>query len=540
MEATIHSEFMNHLAETLMRFAAFMEAHYQFAVYSDHLLRFATAVSREGAVDPKELKFLLKPYLCQTREQGMVFERAFDFFFFQNQDNFEEICQTDPQLSRLLPQTKENAALKKLLEKKSHQEKYVKVYRRSFILSGDLKAMEALCEKVRPTLDRRLNRLPAACEKYTAEDFDNAKTILSCDWNALIERYGSINPAPLYAIYQTLLTDNLTGQYHALLNQYYDRIIAFTIFIFNPKFIAENKRRQNKVHELQQQVNRCQQLSGIDGPVVGCWKSQNHRMEFIGGCRSNLCDQANPEHNKLIQPFKTLNKKEQGELRNHIIKASNQLRDILRLNLQGKQRKRLDMKRTIRASIKTMGIPAKLVHHLEKPRKVRIVSILDISGSCSHVTQMMLFFLHELQNVFLGGAETFVFVNSLIPVTDIIRTSRPEELEKKVMEKVPTKGVYSDYGKPIQELWQQYPHVLNAETIVLWLGDARNNSRADHCEEMQKIASVTHKMYWLNPDQPHLWGEGDSVINRYAPYMEGVYHVENLLDIVNFLRDMRY
>ncbi|KRK23053.1 VWA domain containing CoxE-like protein [Lactobacillus delbrueckii subsp. delbrueckii DSM 20074 = JCM 1012] len=44
-----------------------------------------------------------------------------------------------------------------------------------------------------------------------------------------------------------------------------------------------------------------------------------------------------------------------------------------------------------------------------------------------------------------------------------------------VLRKVPTIGVYSDYSKPLREYKAKQGQQLNKRTIMLWMGDARNN-----------------------------------------------------------------
>ena len=77
---------------------------------------------------------------------------------------------------------------------------------------------------------------------------------------------------------------------------------------------------------------------------------------------------------------------------------------------------RIDMRRTVRQSLKTGGEDVELDYRERKPRKTKLVAVCDVSGSMDLYSRFLLQFLYALQNNFTR-VETFVFSTRLSRVT---------------------------------------------------------------------------------------------------------------------------
>ena len=80
---------------------------------------------------------------------------------------------------------------------------------------------------------------------------------------------------------------------------------------------------------------------------------------------------------------------------------------------------RLDLRRTIRGSLRTGGEVVALEWRRPKIRRTRLVAICDVSGSMELYAGFLLQFLHALQNSF-ARVETFVFSTRLTRTTAAI------------------------------------------------------------------------------------------------------------------------
>ena len=98
---------------------------------------------------------------------------------------------------------------------------------------------------------------------------------------------------------------------------------------------------------------------------------------------------------------------------------------VMRARLVRRQRarrsgRRLDLRRTIHRSISHGGTPLELVWRRRKPKPLRLVILLDASGSMSLYTAFFLRFIHGVVDAF-REAEVFVFHTRLAHVSESLR-----------------------------------------------------------------------------------------------------------------------
>jgi hypothetical protein len=97
----------------------------------------------------------------------------------------------------------------------------------------------------------------------------------------------------------------------------------------------------------------------------------------------------------------------------------------------------------------------------------------------------------------------------------------------------------SDFGKVLQHFWQEYgENLLTRNTLVLVLGDARNNRRPPRPDLLVRLRDRVKKLIWLNPEPQGRWNSGDSVISRYAPVCDAVLECSNLRQLQAALKQV--
>ncbi len=95
----------------------------------------------------------------------------------------------------------------------------------------------------------------------------------------------------------------------------------------------------------------------------------------------------------------------------------------------------------------------------------------------------------------------------------------------------------SDFGKVLQHFWQtQGEQLLTRNTIVLVLGDARNNRHPPRPDLLARIGERVKTLLWLNPEPQERWDTGDSVMSKYAPGCDAVFACGNLQDLIQALQ----
>lgn len=98
---------------------------------------------------------------------------------------------------------------------------------------------------------------------------------------------------------------------------------------------------------------------------------------------------------------------------------------------------------------------------------------------------------------------------------------------------------FSHYGNVIHQFTAHYLHVLNKNTTVLILGDAKNNwNTVDGSQVLHEIRENAAALYWLNPLKQELWNHSDCIMEKYRPSCTGVYQCANIEQLERFVAEI--
>ncbi|HTR62997.1 MAG TPA: VWA domain-containing protein [Candidatus Binataceae bacterium] len=186
------------------------------------------------------------------------------------------------------------------------------------------------------------------------------------------------------------------------------------------------------------------------------------------------------------------------------------------------RRGRVDFRRTIRAGIQRGGLLAELRFRSRRPRHVDLLILADISGSVRYAAELMLELVAGASNCF-RRVRSFVYIDHLAEA----------EFEQGHLVTTPALDMYarSDFGRVLAELWKRGAELLNRQTLVVILGDARNNRRPARADLLREIARSCRGVAWLNPEDQARWGTGDSAINQYRAVVTALYPSGNLREL---------
>jgi uncharacterized protein with von Willebrand factor type A (vWA) domain len=184
----------------------------------------------------------------------------------------------------------------------------------------------------------------------------------------------------------------------------------------------------------------------------------------------------------------------------------------------GRRHRHVDVRRTMRASLETGGVPVVIKFRPQRPRRPEIYVLCDVSTSVSSASVFFLSVLHALHDSF-RRMRSFVFIERISEVTDLFARERSFKAVSQAI--AGDAGVadisgYTDYGRVWAEFNALVDDDLNPRSTIIVLGDARTNGR-DPCEEIfARVAARAGRTYWLNPEPRLYWNYGDSVIDTYA------------------------
>ena len=197
---------------------------------------------------------------------------------------------------------------------------------------------------------------------------------------------------------------------------------------------------------------------------------------------------------------------------------------------------RLDVRRTVRASLGTGGVPVVTHHRPRRVHKPELVVFCDVSGSVAGFAHFTLMLTAALREQF-SRVRAFAFIDTCDEVTRLFgpgadladsvrRLAREADL-------VAYDG-HSDYGNALRVLVERFPDAVGPKTSLLVLGDARTNYRDPGLALLRGLVDRSRHAYWLNPEPRREWGSGDSMAYRYGEIIEMV-ECRNVAQLTDFV-----
>jgi uncharacterized protein len=189
--------------------------------------------------------------------------------------------------------------------------------------------------------------------------------------------------------------------------------------------------------------------------------------------------------------------------------------------LKGRRRHaHVDVRRTMRSSLQTGGVPIELRYRPRRPRRPEIFVLCDVSTSVTSASTFFLSVLHALHDSF-RKLRSFVFIERISEVTEVFERERDFRAASEAVSRdagVADISGYTDYGRVWTELLALIEDELHPRATVIVLGDARTNGRPPRDDVFAAITARAGRTFWLNPEPRLYWNYGDSVIAAYEQH----------------------
>lgn len=197
----------------------------------------------------------------------------------------------------------------------------------------------------------------------------------------------------------------------------------------------------------------------------------------------------------------------------------------------------LDVRATIRRSLSSGGVPIEPRFKTPHPSRPEIFVLADVSGSVSAFARFTVHLVYAISEQF-SNVRSAVFIDGVDEVTAIFRQAN--SIEEAISEVGAQADVvdahgHSNYGNAFRLFDERYGRSLTRKTNLIILGDARGNYHAGEAEILGRLRRRSHRVFWLNPEPRSYWGTGDSIIDEYAPYCDGVFECRTLRQLKEFV-----
>jgi len=160
----------------------------------------------------------------------------------------------------------------------------------------------------------------------------------------------------------------------------------------------------------------------------------------------------------------------------------------------------IDMRRTLRASMKAGGALIDLKYFGRRTKQPPIVALLDISGSMSQYTRLFLHFLHAVTDA-RKRVHSFLFGTRLTNVTRALKSKDPDEALSQCSASVLDWSGGTRIATSLHEFNKRWARrVLTQGAIVLLITDGLERDPDDKLEfEIDRLHRSARRLVWLNP-----------------------------------------
>lgn len=234
-----------------------------------------------------------------------------------------------------------------------------------------------------------------------------------------------------------------------------------------------------------------------------------------------------------------LTREERAELQTQLRPLARKLATRVAAKRRDGRDGRLDVRRTVRRSLITGGVPVDPVFRPRRPHKPELVLLCDVSGSVASFSRFTLQLVHALQERFTT-VRSFAFIDDLDEVTRWFAHGDADEAARRMLVEARLVHLdgHSDYGRALSRFHLSHLAAVTPRSTVLLLGDARNNHRQANDWVLAEIRHRARRVHWLNPEPRRFWDTGDSIASTYARHVDAMVEVRNLAQLATFVEEL--
>lgn len=196
----------------------------------------------------------------------------------------------------------------------------------------------------------------------------------------------------------------------------------------------------------------------------------------------------------------------------------------------------IDMRRTLRRSMGTGGVPMRPAFQRHTRSRVDLVLLCDMSSSVAGFSRFTILLMQAMSAQF-RRVRIFGFVNVVEELTEtVLRAAPGADLTATFADtsRMARWHTNSDYGSALTDFADHRLEAVGHRTVVLVLGDARTNHTDPGLDALHAINERAKAVIWLNPEPARQWDSGDSVAHAYAEIVD-MHECRNLGQLRHFV-----
>ncbi|MBN9737187.1 MULTISPECIES: VWA domain-containing protein [unclassified Pseudonocardia] len=192
----------------------------------------------------------------------------------------------------------------------------------------------------------------------------------------------------------------------------------------------------------------------------------------------------------------------------------------------------LDVRHTVRRSMRSDGVPFHLLHRAKVPDRVRLLVIADVSLSVRSITAFVLRLARTLHRQAFR-CRVLAYVDSPVEVTELLLRAHDDHALAAVLA---APGIdldaTSDYGRVFTELNENFADAVDHRTAVLFVGDGRSNGLPPGTEELRTLARRAFRVGWITPEPGRYWNQASCAMEEYSEIVDHVLVAKDADDLL--------
>lgn len=183
----------------------------------------------------------------------------------------------------------------------------------------------------------------------------------------------------------------------------------------------------------------------------------------------------------------------------------------------------VDVRRTVRAMLRTGGEPGLLLRRRSGRRPRRLVLLIDVSGSMAPYADALLRFAHVVSRAQPGATEVFTIGTRLSRITRALRPADVDAAMRAVGDVIPDYSGGTRLGEVLAaftDRWGQRGTARGA-VVVLFSDGWERGAPELLAQQVQRLRRLSRQLVWVNPHKGK---------NGYLPVQSGIVAVLPHLD----------
>jgi uncharacterized protein with von Willebrand factor type A (vWA) domain len=160
---------------------------------------------------------------------------------------------------------------------------------------------------------------------------------------------------------------------------------------------------------------------------------------------------------------------------------------------------RVNLRRSLRLSLKTGGELIDLAFKERRPKRTKLIVICDVSGSMDMYSRLLLQFVYGLQNSF-AKVESFVFATSLARITGELKNKTYQRALDRLSANVRGWSGGTRIGASLQMFNDQWLSRVDKRTVIIILSDGWDTGEPEQlAASLALLNRRGGRIIWLNP-----------------------------------------